>query len=112
MENKSKESDKICFICRNCGPAVSVIVEHWSENCDGPHTLDIVSHEANIAVQIGEPITIKEQSPGKQYTFSFCSECNQMAHAISLNREYAELEPPFEIRSQAKAIRITNKEKE
>ena len=76
MEKHEKETNLV-FICPNCGPAVNVLSEQWSEHTDGPHSIEVIQHEEGVAMLIGS-IELHPRRKGKQIAFSFCAECGDL----------------------------------
>tara|TARA_B100001971_G_scaffold186282_1_gene186121 strand:+ start:2086 stop:2409 length:324 start_codon:yes stop_codon:yes gene_type:complete len=76
MEKHEKETNLV-FICHNCGPAVRVLSEQWTEHIDGPHTIDVIQHEKEVAMLISS-IEIHPRGKGKQISFDFCAECGDL----------------------------------
>ena len=68
---------KYTFFCHHCESISKVYVENWVKNNEGPYKIELIQHEGNAAIIVGE-ININKKPDGELVKFNYCGDCGQM----------------------------------
>ena len=65
-------------LCRNCGPMVKHIAEHWAKGQSGPYMIEFIDYDDSSNPRLIDRITLGEKPTGKSLKYLACMNCNNV----------------------------------